>query len=121
MASTRPTCSREATSRCRRGTSGSGEGLGAETGAFSGRLPTARRARNVCAPAKLGRRKNWNMPIRPRCVAILFASLLIAATAMAARIDVADKYFNTSDGTRLHYLDAGQGATIVFVPGWTMP
>ena len=34
-----------------------------------------------------------------------------------------DRYFVTSDGVRLHYLEAGQrlGHTIVFVPGWTMP
>ncbi len=32
-------------------------------------------------------------------------------------------YFTTSDGVRLHYLEAGPRAahTIVFVPGWTMP
>ena len=30
-------------------------------------------------------------------------------------------YFSASDGTRLHYLEAGKGRTIVFVPGWTMP
>ena len=30
-------------------------------------------------------------------------------------------YFTTSDGVRLHYLQAGQGRSIVFVPGWTMP
>jgi microsomal epoxide hydrolase len=33
------------------------------------------------------------------------------------------RFFVTSDGVRLHYLDAGPrtGNTIVFVPGWTMP
>lgn len=33
------------------------------------------------------------------------------------------QYFITSDGVRLHYLEAGPrlGHTIVFVPGWTMP
>jgi len=62
------------------------------------------------------------MPIRPRRVAIILsASLLIAAIAMAARIDAVDKYFDASDGTRLHYLEAGRGPAIVFVPGWTMP
>jgi microsomal epoxide hydrolase len=32
-------------------------------------------------------------------------------------------FFTTSDGVRLHYLEAGSRAahTIVFVPGWTMP
>ena len=30
-------------------------------------------------------------------------------------------HFVTSDGVRLHYLDAGSGPPLVFVPGWTMP
>jgi non-heme chloroperoxidase len=32
-----------------------------------------------------------------------------------------DGFFTTSDGVKLHYLSAGTGATIVFIPGWTMP
>ena len=39
--------------------------------------------------------------------------------AGAAR--AADRYFETSDGVRLHYVEAGRGRTIVMVPGWTMP
>ncbi|MEK7735050.1 MAG: alpha/beta hydrolase, partial [Pseudomonadota bacterium] len=31
------------------------------------------------------------------------------------------RYFTASDGARLHYLEAGRGQTLVFVPGWTMP
>ena len=32
------------------------------------------------------------------------------------------RYFTTSDGVRLHYIEAGTGPrTLVFVPGWTMP
>ena len=31
------------------------------------------------------------------------------------------RHFITSDGVRLHYTEAGQGRTIVLVPGWTMP
>lgn len=32
------------------------------------------------------------------------------------------RYFTTSDGVRLHYIEAGNGPrTLVFVPGWTMP
>lgn len=35
---------------------------------------------------------------------------------------VRDRYFETSDGVRLHYCEAGQGPeTLVFVPGWLMP
>jgi len=30
-------------------------------------------------------------------------------------------HFVTSDKVRLHYLEAGQGRTILFVPGWSMP
>src|SRR5262245_34226809 len=30
-------------------------------------------------------------------------------------------FFTTSDGVRLHYLTAGRGQAILFVPGWTMP
>ena len=43
------------------------------------------------------------------------------------RIGAASRWFTTSDGVRLHYLDTGQaqhgGAapTLAFVPGWTMP
>jgi len=29
--------------------------------------------------------------------------------------------FKTSDGISIHYLDAGSGRSIVFIPGWTMP
>jgi len=31
------------------------------------------------------------------------------------------RFFTTSDQVRLHYLEAGSGPTIVFIPGWTMP
>lgn len=30
-------------------------------------------------------------------------------------------FFTTSDNVRLHYLEAGSGPAIVFIPGWTMP
>jgi non-heme chloroperoxidase len=30
-------------------------------------------------------------------------------------------HFLTSDKVKLHYLEAGQGRTILFVPGWSMP
>lgn len=46
------------------------------------------------------------------------AALLPAARAAAAPFD---KYFATSDGVRLHYIDAGAGRAVVFVPGWCMP
>jgi microsomal epoxide hydrolase len=45
---------------------------------------------------------------------ILSASTLVAQTAKSG-------FFQTSDGTRIHYLEAGAGRPIVFIPGWTMP
>lgn len=30
-------------------------------------------------------------------------------------------FFTTSDNVRLHYLEAGQGETLLFIPGWLMP
>ena len=30
-------------------------------------------------------------------------------------------FFKTSDGVSVHYLEAGTGRPIVFIPGWTMP
>lgn len=56
-----------------------------------------------------------------------FALILLAlATGFSARAAAArphDRYFLTSDGVRLHYLEAGPTTahTIVFIPGWTMP
>jgi microsomal epoxide hydrolase len=43
------------------------------------------------------------------------------APGVGAAAPGADRFFTSSDGVRLHYLEAGGGPTIVFVPGWTMP
>lgn len=52
-------------------------------------------------------------------LAALAICCLLAGPAAAAQ----SRFFAASDGTRLHYLEAGpaDAATIVFVPGWTMP
>ncbi len=49
--------------------------------------------------------------------------LLLLALTAASAARAADRFFVTSDGVRLHYIEAGPPAapTIVFVPGWTMP
>jgi non-heme chloroperoxidase len=49
--------------------------------------------------------------------------LALPAGPALAQVAALDRYFVTSDGIRLHYLEAGPrtGHTIVFVPGWTMP
>ncbi|MFQ5723777.1 MAG: alpha/beta fold hydrolase [Terriglobia bacterium] len=52
----------------------------------------------------------------------LVPALLLTAVAGASAEPVAKSgYFTTSDGVRLHYLEAGSGPAIVFVPGWTNP
>ena len=59
-----------------------------------------------------------------RLIFAVLISLVPAASACAQTATAAqDRYFTTSDGVRLHYLEAGGHAahTIVFVPGWTMP
>ncbi len=45
------------------------------------------------------------------------------AQAQALPASVTDHFFMSSDGVRLHYLEAGSPSahTLVFVPGWTMP
>jgi microsomal epoxide hydrolase len=47
------------------------------------------------------------------------AVCLLLATSCAALAQ--SRFFTTSDGVRLHYLEAGRGRTIVFIPGWDMP
>ncbi len=49
--------------------------------------------------------------------------LVAAAFAWSAEPSVHSRFFTTSDGVRLHYLESGpaDAPTLVFVPGWTMP
>jgi microsomal epoxide hydrolase len=56
------------------------------------------------------------------CLLGLLAGFTGAARAQAT-VPMLSRYFVTSDGVRLHYLEAGspQAHTIVLVPGWTMP
>ncbi|HET6198538.1 MAG TPA: alpha/beta hydrolase [Acetobacteraceae bacterium] len=55
------------------------------------------------------------------CVGAILALLLTSPAAADEAMQ--SRFFLTSDGARLHYLEAGprSGHTIVFVPGWTMP
>jgi len=53
--------------------------------------------------------------------AFLVVPLLLLSTAYAAGSKTKSGFFITSDGVRLHYLEAGRGPGMVFVPGWTMP
>ena len=49
------------------------------------------------------------------------AGLILAGLLLSGAARAADRYFQTSDGVRLHYVESGRGRTIVMVPGWTMP
>ena len=55
------------------------------------------------------------------CLLLLLVIAVHAGAQTPTFPGVADKWFVTSDSVRLHYLSAGSGPTIVFVPGWTMP
>lgn len=51
----------------------------------------------------------------------VLAIALLTRSAAAADAEVRSAHFATSDGVRLHYLEAGSGPAIVFVPGWMVP
>jgi len=56
-----------------------------------------------------------------RAFAAICLSILSLYPPAARAADAGSGYFITSDGVRLHYLEAGAGHTIVLVPGWSMP
>jgi non-heme chloroperoxidase len=56
-----------------------------------------------------------------RAIAVLAALVTLACGPARGAERAADGWLTTSDGVRLHYLEAGNGHTIVLVPGWTMP
>jgi len=54
--------------------------------------------------------------------AAVVCGLGCAGSTSAHASTIQNREFRTSDGIRLHYLEAGQGEpTLVFVPGWLMP
>src|SRR6266568_7461657 len=56
--------------------------------------------------------------MRTRLAMVLMC--MVAAPSLVAQTPKSD-FFKTSDGIRIHYLEAGSGRPIVFIPGWTMP
>ena len=59
-----------------------------------------------------------------RHIILLLIGLVLAVPAVAQSVaGSTDRYFVTSDGVRLHYIEAGRpdAPTLLFVPGWTMP
>jgi len=62
------------------------------------------------------------MRLRPILLATMIAIVCMAAPqTTSAQIEIRSGQFSTSDGVNLHYLVAGSGPILVFVPGWTMP
>ena len=60
--------------------------------------------------------------MRTRVAAILVCMVAVPCIiAQAAAQTTKSEFFKTSDGVRIHYLEAGHGRPIVFIPGWTMP
>jgi len=53
-------------------------------------------------------------------LARLFVPIFLVSSCLAQAASKSD-FFTTSDGVRLHYLEAGSGPAIIFQPGWTMP
>ncbi len=61
--------------------------------------------------------------MRTRLAVILLCILSVPAVAVQTVVAQTTKsgFFKTSDGISIHYLEAGSGRPIVFIPGWTMP
>src|SRR6056297_1022525 len=53
--------------------------------------------------------------------AIVIFAALITSQVSNAQAELQSNYFTTSDSVKLHYIEAGCGPAIVFVPGFTMP
>jgi non-heme chloroperoxidase len=64
--------------------------------------------------------------MRTRLAVILLCILYVPAffaqtNSQASSLTTKSDFIKTSDGVRIHYLEAGSGRPIVFIPGWTMP
>ncbi|MGH9497622.1 MAG: alpha/beta fold hydrolase [Terriglobales bacterium] len=56
-----------------------------------------------------------------RMVPVILLCILLTPPILAQTPASKSDFFKTSDGVRIHYLEAGSGQAIVFIPGWTMP
>ncbi len=53
---------------------------------------------------------------------LLLTSILSMVPGRAHGQQIESRFFTASDGTRMHYLEAGTGTkTLAFIPGWLMP
>ncbi|HZP89047.1 MAG TPA: alpha/beta hydrolase [Burkholderiales bacterium] len=58
------------------------------------------------------------LPVKQRWVVAL-AMLICMAAPHANAASTKEAYFTTSDGVRLHYIEAGAGKPLVLIPGWS--
>jgi non-heme chloroperoxidase len=54
-------------------------------------------------------------------LAVVLLCILSVPSVLAQTTATKSGFVKTSDGVRIHYLEAGRGRPIVFIPGWTMP
>jgi non-heme chloroperoxidase len=54
----------------------------------------------------------------PRFVAALICAIALSASSLFAA-ESKEGFFTTSDGVRLHYIEAGSGDVLVMIPGWS--
>ena len=54
-------------------------------------------------------------------LAVILLCIASVPSVMAQATTTKSEFFKTSDGIRIHYLEAGSGRPVVFIPGWTMP
>lgn len=74
----------------------------------------------------MGRNGSLTLPAwaRAAMAGVMGGAVLASATTVSGgTVEAESRSFITSDGARLHYLEAGPsgGRTVLFVPGWTMP
>lgn len=58
---------------------------------------------------------------RPLLILFFSISFWVGTLCASAGAEIKSLFFVTSDGVRLHYLEAGEGKALIFIPGWTMP
>ncbi len=61
------------------------------------------------------------MKLSLRVLCLLVLTTVTGFCQATPTVPTTDHFFTASDGVTLHYLEAGQGPTLVFIPGWTMP
>jgi non-heme chloroperoxidase len=59
--------------------------------------------------------------MRTRLAVILLCILSVRSVVAQTTTTIKSGFVKTSDGVRIHYVEAGSGSPIVFIPGWTMP